>query len=114
MNMKVDYQLIGQRIASRRKSSRITQECLAEYLDVSIAYVSKIERGRTQLSLERLVQICHFLDISPGELITGTQPDSDSYMNRELSELLDQCPGELLPVIRSVIEDIIRYYPGQT
>lgn len=112
--MKIDYQLIGQRIAGCRKSRKITQERLAEYMDVSIAFVSKIERGKTQLSLERLVQICHFLDISPGELITGTQPEAESYMNHELSELLKQCPGELLPVIKAVVEDMIRYYPGQT
>lgn len=112
--MKVDYQLIGQRIASCRKNNKITQERLAEYLDVSIAFVSKIERGKTQLSLERLVQICSFLNISPGELISGTQPDSELYMNHELSELLRQCPGELLPMVKAVIEDMLRYYPRQT
>lgn len=111
--MKIDYQLIGQRIANCRKNNKITQERLAEYLDVSIAFVSKIERGKTQLSLERLVQICHFLNITPGELINGTQPDAESYMNHELSELLRQCPGELLPVIKTVVEDLIRYYPAQ-
>lgn len=112
--MKVDYQLLGQRIANRRKNNKITQERLAEYLDVSIAFVSKIERGKTQISLERLVQICQFLDISPGELITGAQPNTDTYMNHELSELLEKCPKELIPVIKSVIEDMIQYYPRQT
>ena len=69
MHMVIDYQLIGRRIAARRKNNHITQESLAEYLDVSPAFISKIERGRTQLSLERLVQICHYLDITPTELL---------------------------------------------
>ncbi len=110
----IDYTLIGQRIAAGRKGRRITQEQMAEHLDVSIAFISKIERGRTQLSLERLVQICHFLDLSPDELLSKSKPPSDSYMQAELSSLLEQCPHELLPVIKSIIEDILRYYPGQT
>lgn len=110
----IDYTRIGQRIASCRKARRITQEQMAEYLDVSIAFVSKIERGRTQLSLERLVQICHFLDLSPDELLSQNKPTSDSYMQAEVSSLIEQCPHELLPVIKAMVEDILRYYPGQT
>ncbi len=111
--MMIDYQLIGKRIAEQRKSKHITQESLAEYLDISTAYVSKIERGKTQLSLERLVEICHFLDLSPSVLIEGGDPTSASYMLPELSELLDQCPKELLPLIKSIIEDVVRFYKGK-
>ena len=110
----IDYTRIGQRIAAHRKGRCITQEQMAEHLDVSIAFISKIERGRTQLSLERLVQICHFLGLSPDELLSQDQPASDSYMQTELFSLLEQCPHELLPVIKAMIEDILRYYPRQT
>ena len=42
--MNIDYKLIGQRITKHRKKLHITQEKLAEQLDVSTAFVSKIER----------------------------------------------------------------------
>ena len=41
--MNVDYKLIGSRIKAERKKLGITQEVLAEKLDVSIGYVSQIE-----------------------------------------------------------------------
>lgn len=109
--MMIDYKIIGERITKYRKASNITQETLAEYLDVSTAFISKIERGRTHLNLERLMQICHFLNISPAELLNDSDSSSESYMNPEFSALLNQCPNELFPVIKSVIEDIIKYYP---
>ena len=108
--MIIDYQLVGQRIAFYRKKKYITQECLAEHLDVSSAFISKIERGKTQLSLERLVQICQYLDIGPTEILYGSVPDASSYMLPELSTLLEQCPKETLPLVKSIIEDIIKYH----
>ena len=109
MHMVIDYQLIGRRIAARRKNNHITQESLAEYLDVSPAFISKIERGRTQLSLERLVQICHYLDTTPTELLYGSSLESASYMVPEMASLLEQCPKDALPLVRSLIEDVIHY-----
>ena len=108
--MVIDYQLIGQRIALQRKNKHITQESMAEYLDVSTAFISKIERGKTQLSLERLVQICHYLDTTPTQLLYGSDFISDAYMLPELSSLLERCPKEALPLVKSLIEDVVQYH----
>ena len=40
--MNIDYKLIGQRIKRERKVRGITQEVLAERLNVSIGYVSQV------------------------------------------------------------------------
>ena len=48
--MNIDYKLIGERIKRMRKSNGITQEILAERLNVSIGYVSQVERGITKIS----------------------------------------------------------------
>ena len=50
--MRIDYKLIGNRIKTERKKSGITQEVLAEMLDVTVGYVSQVERGITKISLE--------------------------------------------------------------
>lgn len=107
--MTIDYSLVGQRVADCRRKNHITQEQMAEHLDVSTTFISKIERGKTQLSLERLVQICQYLHISPTELLYGDNYDS-SYMLSELSVLLEQCPKESLSLIKSLIEDVIQYH----
>ena len=55
--MAVDFKLIGKRIQEKRKELKKTQEDLAEYLDVSVGYVSNMERGTTKISLTTLVNI---------------------------------------------------------
>lgn len=107
--MTIDYQRLGQSITLHRKKKQITQERLAEHLNVSTTFISKIERGKTQISLERLVQICQYLDISPTELLYGNCPDA-SYMRTELSSLLERCPEETLPLIKSLIEDVVQHH----
>ena len=50
----IDYILIGKRIKAARKALGMTQEKLAEELDVSIGYISQVERGVTKISLDLL------------------------------------------------------------
>lgn len=45
--MAVDYTIIGERIKNARKEKNMTQEKLAEQMGVSIAFLSRIERGNS-------------------------------------------------------------------
>ena len=67
--MKLNYNIIGMRLKQARLDKKITQEKLAEDLDVSVAYISRIERGSTEINLKRLAEICNLLGVSEGEII---------------------------------------------
>ena len=54
--MNVLYQEIGGRIQELRRLHHLTQEDLAEKLDVSVKHISSVERGTSSLSLEKLIQ----------------------------------------------------------
>ena len=43
--MELDYKEIGRRVARRRKQLKLTQEFLAELVDVSPQYISYIEHA---------------------------------------------------------------------
>ena len=70
--MALDYSVIGNRIRKSRLDKKMTQEKLAEALNVSVAFISRIERGTTHVNLKRQSEICNLLDISEGYLINGT------------------------------------------
>jgi transcriptional regulator with XRE-family HTH domain len=63
--MSFDFSTIGKRIKKSREENGFTQEQLAEFLDVSNAYISKIERGKTAINLNMLSEICDCLKITP-------------------------------------------------
>ena len=60
----LDFQKIGQQIRKRRLECGVTQEALANQLDVNPSHISNIENGRAKPSLTVLVKIADFLDCS--------------------------------------------------
>ena len=55
--------IIGERIRYYRKMNNITQIELAEKLGVASGYISNIEQGNRNPSLEMLVQICDWFGV---------------------------------------------------
>ncbi len=87
--MAVDFKLIGKRIQNKRKNMKKTQEELAEYLDVSVGYVSNMERGTTKISLTTLVNISDFLGCDVSDLVSKVSTNADSYLKDELNDLIN-------------------------
>lgn len=71
----MELRKIGKFIAEQRKAQNITQEKLAEMLDVSDRAVSKWERGICLPSTIIMVDLCKILDISINELFCGERID---------------------------------------
>ncbi len=84
--MSVDFGLIGSRIKAERKAVGKTQEWLAEKLDVSVGYISQVERGITKISLETLAEICTVLGCDISRIVSGTAKSESGYLRNEFSE----------------------------
>lgn len=82
--MPIDYKVIGSRIRSHRKKAGLTQENLAEMLDISVSFQSRLERGAAKISLEKLVLTAEHINVSVSQLITGTKENEDDYLNADL------------------------------
>ena len=91
MEVEIDFKVIGQRIKEARKLKGLSQDKLSEEIDVSPAYISRIERGTSEVSLKRLVQIAKALNCSVEYLVGGTIPKANNYLNRDLYETLSNC-----------------------
>lgn len=99
--MEIDYKIIGQRIKDARKNKGFFQEQLAEMLDVTVPYISRIERGK-QINLKRLAQISKVLDVSIEYLISGVATQSKNYLDKDLYEVLLQCTPEKQKLIYNI------------
>ena len=65
---KDDY---GSRIRSLRKNRGLTQEQLAEKLNVSTPYIAKIENGKQTGPVELAIQFSEFFEVSLDYLLVG-------------------------------------------
>ena len=59
----------GAVIARRRKVLGLSQEALAEKMDVSRQAVAKWENGQAFPTAERLTRLCRVLEVTPEELL---------------------------------------------
>lgn len=62
---------IGKRIHIARERRHMTQEVLAEKLDLSTQYISDVERGASGISIDTLINICEVLSVSSDYLLFG-------------------------------------------
>ena len=102
--MNVDYKLIGQRIKCARKRTGMTQEVLAERLDVSIGYVSQVERGITKISLDLLAAISSILGCDIASLVSESATTSTNYISNDIKEKLYELDGKKRKVALEIIE----------
>ena len=100
--MEIQYEVIGQRIKQRRKELHITQQEMAEHLDISNNHMSSIENGRQKPSLETLLQICDFLKVTPDYLLLGNMHADD--VPRDIMDGLRICSSPDLMFFRDMLE----------
>jgi len=105
--MALDFTIIGQRLKKARIDKDMTQENLAEKLDISVAFLSRVERGLSHVNLKRLSQICSILDVTEGEILNGVSKDSQGYLNKDFSNLIKDCPPEKISLIYNIAKVIV-------
>ena len=69
--MKTRKKLVGVGVAIRefRQAAGLSQEQLADRMDVSTPYISMLESGKRYPSIETLVRIALALEVRPGEML---------------------------------------------
>lgn len=106
--MTVNYKEIGKRIRQKRKEKKLTQEALAEKLDITVGYVSQMERGVTKISLERLAEIGAVLDTELSSFLNGTVQKQNSYLQTELSEKIEKLGQKDRQLLSEILDAMLR------
>ena len=73
----MDYKMLGLNVKKYRKFRDLTQEGLAETIDVSAVFMSQIENAKGKPSLETIVNIANTLEVSLDTLV-GTDINAEN------------------------------------
>lgn len=91
--MKTTKQLLGARIKELRKKRGLTQDQLAEMVDLAPRYVSLIEVGKGSPSLETIENVSRALAVDLKTLFDFMHLDDDAVsagnLEKDLSELAE-------------------------
>lgn len=104
--IQVNKLTMGDRIREARKKLRLTQEQLAEKLDVSVTYVSEIERGLKMPSMQLFIGLIESLDVSADHLLQDTVSARRSYGDSQIERKLKT----LTPKQRVALDALINTY----
>lgn len=80
----MDQKKVGQFLKTLRKEKNITQEVLAETLNVSSRTISRWETGRNMPDISLLVELSEFYQVSIPEIMDGKK--GSEKMNQETKE----------------------------
>ena len=102
----VDYKLIGSRIKKQRERNKMTQEQVAELVDITIVYLSKIENGKVRPTLDTLSAICSALDCDLGEILLNVTSESCRYQNEYVIKIFNACSAHVKPIALNLLEQL--------
>jgi transcriptional regulator with XRE-family HTH domain len=93
--MEVDYLSLGKRIRHSREKRSMSQLDLSEKSGLSRSYISQIEMGQFNVSLDAVIAIANALGISSDELLIDSLEKSGKKGSSEADYILLDCsPSE--------------------
>lgn len=99
----MDYKVMGRNIARIRNKNHMTQEQLAEKIDVSTVFVSQVETAVRKPSLETIYKISMALNTTIDTLVGN---DSLQTKFDEIAQLLKDKNADEVKFIIGVIREI--------
>ncbi len=100
---------IGKNVAKYRFQAGMTQAELAEHVGVSVAFVSRVERGQKMMKVSTLRAMAQALHVSCDALLSQEGPDAH---RENILSMLSRQPPEALPrierMVRFLVEELDR------
>ena len=100
----MDYYKIGQKIRKIRKAHGLSQEELAEKINISTTHMSHIETGNTKLSLPVFVDIAAALEVRTDDLLDSPSAFTTSASLEEIALILESCTAQQAKIIADVVK----------
>lgn len=93
-------QVVGERVRARRLAAGYTLKQLATRSGLSARFISEVEAGRANISVEKLSSLADSLGVTAASLLTRGRLETRAAID----DHLDRCDAEQLEQIRSLIE----------
>jgi len=104
MNIK---QMLGIRIAELRKTKGITQEQLAGKMEISPKYLSSIERGKENPTLNTLISLSESLGVNFEDLFRFIQIENLGKRKSLVTSLVNKADADQLKLAYKILSSII-------
>ena len=106
----MDQVAIGARIKAARERVHLTQEQLAEIVDISPTHMSVIERGVKPTRLDTFIRIANALEVSADELLQDVVDHSTESIASDLFTQIEALPKQEQQILLHCVKAYIEAY----
>ena len=100
-------EMIGSRIQEIRNKKGLTQDQLSEEVGISSKYLSSIERGKENPTLNTILKLARSLDVKPDEFFTHLENEDPAKRKSMIIEMLDEADADQLKLAYKMISAMI-------
>lgn len=106
---QINLKVIGQRLKTKRKELHITQDMMAKQLNITTFFISRIENGKTNMSIEVLYDIYQYLELDIADVVKDSNPVSKSYLDSDIKQRLNQLTPKEKDMILDIMDTFIKH-----
>ena len=100
---------MGDRIRETRKKQVLTQEQLAERLDVSVEFVGQIERGLKLPSMNVFIKLIEVLNVSADYLLRDSVSTGQLFGDNAIGRKIEKLKPKQRIALEALIDTYIQY-----
>lgn len=106
------YKKVAENIKKIRKQNKLTQEQMAEKLNLDTQYYSQLERGERKFTLEKIKAVCEIFKITIDKIIEipGLMNVDMIHLNELIVEITEKLPeynDNQLQILLKYMEEIL-------
>ena len=102
--MELDYKAIGKRIKIARIKADLTQERLAEMVEISPTHMSNIETGTTRVSLTAIVSLANALSVTVDDLLCDSVVRCKVQFEKDIAGILADCDEYEIRMVKDMAQ----------
>ena len=104
---------IGEKIKELRTRQKMTQEKLAQYLNVTVSAVSQWESGKTMPDVTMIVPICNLFEISADKLLNIRVAEKGTIISKVKNEVFAFVEKRDYDQAIALVKEKMREYPNE-
>ena len=105
----MDKLTMGDRIKEARKNQKMTQDQLAEHLDISVEFVGQIERGLKLPSMHVFIKLIQALNVSADYLLRDSVSTGRLFGDNAIGRKIEKLNPKQRIALEALIDTYIQY-----
>jgi len=93
----------AKKLKNLRKFKKLTQEKLAEMVDMDIRQIARLEAGESLPSITTVLKFCDVFEVTPNDLLWYDKQIKDNALKSDIHDILALAKPEQLELIKKLI-----------